>query len=111
MSFFLGSMSDPSMADVNPEKMELAKFQFDTLSALQNSLFHSCAMKCIPLDYGEEDMNKGEMSCTDRCVAKFMRSYRLLSDYVQQAGFTDSDLKHYENIKQKLRQSMQSEKK
>lgn len=95
------------MTDVNPAKLELAKFQYDTLSELQKTLFRSCATKCIPLDYGEEDMNKGEMSCTDRCVAKFMKSYRLLSDFVQQAGFTDADLKHYEDIKQRLRQSMQ----
>lgn len=35
------------------------------------SLIQSCSKKCIPPDYRESDLNKGESVCLDRCVSKF----------------------------------------
>lgn len=35
-------------------------------------LAQSCTRKCIPKDYREADLNKGESVCIDRCVAKYM---------------------------------------
>lgn len=35
------------------------------------SLTESCTKKCIPTDYREGDLNKGESVCLDRCVSKF----------------------------------------
>lgn len=35
------------------------------------SLTESCTKKCIPVDYREGDLNKGESVCLDRCVSKF----------------------------------------
>jgi import inner membrane translocase subunit TIM10 len=35
------------------------------------SLSESCSKKCIPADYREGDLNKGESVCLDRCVSKF----------------------------------------
>jgi len=32
----------------------------------------SCTSKCLPKDYREADLNKGESVCIDRCVAKYM---------------------------------------
>jgi len=34
-------------------------------------MLRSCRNKCIPEEYGEADLNKGEMVCVDRCVAKY----------------------------------------
>lgn len=34
-------------------------------------LTRSCHNKCIPTDYREADLNKGESVCLDRCVSKF----------------------------------------
>lgn len=34
-------------------------------------LVETCTKKCIPADYREADLNKGESVCLDRCVAKF----------------------------------------
>lgn len=31
----------------------------------------SCTKKCVPADYREGDLNKGESVCLDRCVSKF----------------------------------------
>ena len=36
-----------------------------------HSLTESCTKKCIPADYREGDLNKGESVCLDRCVSKF----------------------------------------
>lgn len=36
------------------------------------SLAASCTRKCLPKDYREADLNKGESVCVDRCVAKYM---------------------------------------
>lgn len=36
-----------------------------------NSLTESCTKKCIPNEYREGDLNKGESVCLDRCVGKF----------------------------------------
>lgn len=102
MSIFFGQ-EDVTLTEINDQKMQLAEFQYDTLAELQKTLFKNCATKCIPLDYGEGELNKGEMSCTDRCVAKFMQSYKLLSMYAQNVGFNDRDLRHYEAIKTRLR--------
>lgn len=35
-------------------------------------LARSCASKCLPKDYREGDLNKGESVCLDRCVSKYM---------------------------------------
>jgi import inner membrane translocase subunit TIM10 len=34
-------------------------------------LTESCTKKCVPADYREGDLNKGESVCLDRCVSKF----------------------------------------
>ena len=34
-------------------------------------LVDTCTKKCIPKEYREADLNKGESVCLDRCVAKF----------------------------------------
>lgn len=37
----------------------------------RNSLSQSCTKKCIPPEYREGELNKGEGVCVDRCVSKF----------------------------------------
>lgn len=41
------------------------------VSDMLNRLVQSCSKKCIPSDYREADLNKGESVCLDRCVSKF----------------------------------------
>ncbi len=43
----------------------------------------SCIKKCVPADYRESDLNKGESVCIDRCVAKFMEVNMKISDKMQ----------------------------
>jgi len=55
------------------------------------SLNESCAKKCIPADYREGDLNKGESVCLDRCVSKFFDvnikvSEKMQGDAAQKQG-------------------------
>jgi mitochondrial import inner membrane translocase subunit TIM10 len=46
-------------------------------------LNQSCTKKCIPADYREGDLNKGESVCLDRCVAKFFEVNVKVSEKMQ----------------------------
>lgn len=47
------------------------------------SLTESCTKKCIPNDYREGDLNKGESVCLDRCVSKFFEVNIKVSEKMQ----------------------------
>lgn len=53
---------------------------------LKNSLQKSCQKKCIPTDYREGELNKGESVCLDRCTAKFLDTSMKVSEIMQQQG-------------------------
>ncbi len=42
-----------------------------------------CTQKCIPKDYREGELNKGESVCLDRCASKFFEAQQKISDQVQ----------------------------
>ncbi len=46
-------------------------------------LAESCTKKCIPNDYREADLNKGESVCLDRCVSKFFEVNVKVSEKMQ----------------------------
>lgn len=48
------------------------------------SLNKACAKKCIPNNYLEGEINKGEAVCLDRCAAKFFDVHLKVSDILQQ---------------------------
>lgn len=46
-------------------------------------LNQSCVKKCIPPEYREGDLNKGESVCLDRCVSKFFDVQMKVSEKMQ----------------------------
>lgn len=42
-----------------------------------------CQQKCVPTDYREGELNKGESVCLDRCAAKFFDVHMKVSDIMQ----------------------------
>ena len=46
----------------------------------------ACTAKCIPKDYREGELNKGESVCLDRCAAKFFEAHMKISEFMQQEG-------------------------
>ncbi|KAH3662269.1 hypothetical protein OGAPHI_005518 [Ogataea philodendri] len=101
MSFFL-NQPQLSGLDVDPQRMQLAEIHFEAMNSTLNTIKKQCMIKCVPDEYGEGELNKGESSCTDRCVVKFMQANRILGEYAQAVRFSERDLQHYEKIKQSL---------
>lgn len=52
--------------------------------ARSHSLSRACQNKCIPTEYREGELNKGEGVCLDRCAAKFFDVHLKVSDILQQ---------------------------
>ncbi|MCJ1469988.1 protein transporter tim10 [Pseudocyphellaria aurata] len=67
MSFLFGGRPQLSSA----EKIAAAELEVEMVSDMLNRLVQSCSKKCIPPDYREGELNKGESVCLDRCVSKF----------------------------------------
>jgi mitochondrial import inner membrane translocase subunit TIM10 len=49
-------------------------------------LSDSCHRKCVPADYREGELNKGESVCLDRCASKFFDVNIKVSEKMQQQG-------------------------
>ncbi|MCJ1479538.1 protein transporter tim10 [Lambiella insularis] len=79
MSFIFGGRPQPSSA----EKIAAAETEIEMVSDMFNRLTQSCAKKCIPPDYREGDLNKGESVCLDRCVSKFFEVNMKVSEKMQ----------------------------
>ncbi|OKL59400.1 Mitochondrial import inner membrane translocase subunit tim10 [Talaromyces atroroseus] len=67
MSFLFGGRPQLS----SEQKIAAAETEVEMVSDMFNRLTQSCTAKCIPADYRESDLNKGESVCLDRCVSKF----------------------------------------
>lgn len=87
--------------EVRQEKIDVAEVQFNAMNVTFNNILQTCLEKCIPHDiYSESDLNKGEMCCIDRCVAKMHYSNRIIGALVQARGFgPDTHLAHYDKFK------------
>ncbi|KAF7116990.1 hypothetical protein CNMCM5793_005637 [Aspergillus hiratsukae] len=79
MSFLFGG--PPKMSSA--EKIAAAETEVEMVSDMFNRLTESCQKKCIPNDYREGDLNKGESVCLDRCVSKFFEVNIKVSEKMQ----------------------------
>ncbi|KAI9837083.1 MAG: protein transporter tim10 [Sarea resinae] len=79
MSFLFGGRPQPSSA----EKIAAAETEVEMISDMFNRLTQSCTSKCIPADYREGELNKGESVCLDRCVSKFFEVNMKVSEKMQ----------------------------
>jgi len=89
MSFLFGGAARPQPSST--EKIALAEAELELIQDMYNRyveatstlhtrtdlpcahrLAQSCTKKCLPKDYREGDLNKGESVCIDRCVGKYM---------------------------------------
>jgi len=85
MSFlFGGGRPQPSSA----EKIAAAETEIEMVSDMFNRLVQSCTRKCLPADYREADLNKGEGVCLDRCVSKFFEVNVKVSEKMQAESAT-----------------------
>ncbi|KAL9128231.1 MAG: hypothetical protein Q9217_003047 [Psora testacea] len=86
MSFLFGAKPQLSSAEkiANAEtEVEMVSDMFNRPSLTSRSLQQSCTAKCIPPEYREGDLNKGESVCLDRCVSKFFEVNMKVSEKMQ----------------------------
>ncbi|ORY90007.1 Tim10/DDP family zinc finger-domain-containing protein [Syncephalastrum racemosum] len=69
---------------VNPDNLVQAESEVDAFMDLMKRIMSSCQEKCIPTNYHEPDLNKGESVCIDRCVAKYFKVQQKLSNKMQE---------------------------
>jgi mitochondrial import inner membrane translocase subunit TIM10 len=95
MSFLFGGRPQPTSAEkiaAAETEIEMVSDMFNRLgfqlSVEHNILNHyrltqSCTKKCIPAEYREGELNKGESVCLDRCVSKFFEVNMKVSEKMQ----------------------------
>ncbi|QSZ37461.1 hypothetical protein DSL72_008559 [Monilinia vaccinii-corymbosi] len=79
MSLFGLGRPQPS----SQEKIAAAEQEMDLITDMFNKLSQSCIKKCIPKEYREGELNKGEGVCIDRCAAKFFDVQTKISEILQ----------------------------
>jgi import inner membrane translocase subunit TIM10 len=53
---------------------------------LFNKIASSCFNKCASRKHREPDLSLGEMTCTDRCVSKYLEGQQLIGVVLQKAN-------------------------
>lgn len=87
--FFIPRLPDPLstsclLLQFSPSPFHNRLYKKSSSQKIQfHRLTQSCSKKCIPPDYRESDLNKGESVCLDRCVAKFFDVNSKVSEKMQ----------------------------
>ncbi|KAF4592040.1 mitochondrial import inner membrane translocase subunit TIM10 [Ophiocordyceps camponoti-floridani] len=66
------------------QKVVAIESEMRLMADTYNRLQKSCQQKCVPTDYREAELNKGESVCLDRCTAKFLDTSLRVSEIMQQ---------------------------
>lgn len=68
---------------------------------LFNKIASSCFTKCASRKHRDPDLSLGEMSCTDRCVAKYLEAQQKVGAVLQRAN--EEQAKQQESMMQMQR--------
>ncbi|OAA32067.1 mitochondrial import inner membrane translocase subunit TIM10 [Moelleriella libera RCEF 2490] len=82
MSFFGIGRQQPT----SEQKIAAVEGEMRMMADTYNRLQKTCQKKCIPTDYREGELNKGESVCLDRCTAKFLDTSMKVSEIMTQQG-------------------------
>lgn len=83
MSFFGGGSQQTASG---PDPIFAAKTELEMYTDLFNKIASTCFEKCASRKHREPDLALGEMTCTDRCVAKYLESQQLVGAVLQKAN-------------------------
>ena len=65
---------------------KLATTEMEMYTDLFNKMSSTCFNKCASAKHKEVDLALGEMSCTDRCVAKYLEAQEKVGVVLQKAN-------------------------
>ncbi|KPM35638.1 hypothetical protein AK830_g10925 [Neonectria ditissima] len=82
MSFLGMGRAQPT----SEQKIAAVEGEMRMMADTYNRLQKACQAKCIPTDYREGELNKGESVCLDRCTAKFLDTSMKVSEIMQAQG-------------------------
>jgi len=71
-------------APAGPSELEIAKYEADAQIDFFRRMTLACGKKCI-VKHTDAELSVGEMSCIDRCSAKFMQARDIVIEVNQQA--------------------------
>lgn len=83
MSFFGGGQ--PQQPE-GPDPVFAAKTEMEMYTDLFNRIASSCFNKCASRRHRDEDLSLGEMSCTDRCTAKYLETQQKVGEVLKKAN-------------------------
>jgi len=93
MSLFGGGQEQQPQG---PDPVFAAKTEMEMYTDLFNKIASSCFTKCASRRHKEPDLSLGEMSCTDRCVSKYLESQQRVGVVLQQAN--EAQLEQQQNL-------------
>ncbi|RKU44609.1 protein transporter tim10 [Coniochaeta pulveracea] len=79
MSFFGMGRPQPTSA----EKIAAVEQNMKLMADMHNRMIAMCSQKCVPKDYREGELNKGESVCLDRCASKFFEAHQIVSQQLE----------------------------
>mmetsp|Transcript_103314 Transcript_103314/g.154825 ORF Transcript_103314/g.154825 Transcript_103314/m.154825 type:complete len:103 (+) Transcript_103314:119-427(+) len=100
-NFFGGGQEQPK----GPDPVFAAKTEMEMYTDLFNKIASSCYNKCASRKHRDQDLSLGEMTCTDRCVSKYLESQQLIGGVLQRAN--ESQMQQQQAMQQ-AQQSMGS---
>mmetsp|Transcript_6313 Transcript_6313/g.9618 ORF Transcript_6313/g.9618 Transcript_6313/m.9618 type:complete len:104 (-) Transcript_6313:56-367(-) len=82
MDALFGQNAQPS----GPDALFAATTEMEMYTDLFNKMSASCFQKCASRKHKEPDLALGEMSCTDRCVSKYLETQEKVGRVLQEAN-------------------------
>ena len=64
-------------------QMQMAQVEVESIQDMFNRMTRLCWTKCIPHSKDAE-LNVGELSCTDRCVGKYLETHYRVGEKLRQ---------------------------
>eukprot|EP00935_MAST-01C_sp_MAST-1C-sp1_P001748 g1748.t1 len=59
----------------SPSQLDMARTELELMTDMFNRMVDLCFQKCVDSrSYRDGELNVGEMSCTDRCVGKYLEA-------------------------------------